>query len=354
MNEDRHLATVEVITELAPIPDADAIVRARVRGWDVVVKKDEFKVGDLCVYFEIDSFLPVTDSRFAFLAPRGFKTDVNGVEGHALKTARLRGQYSQGLVLALTEFPELTAHGGFLPGDDVTQVLGITQWEPPIPAEIEAKVCGYMPGWIPKTGEERIQNFAAILDTDASGWVATEKVDGTSTTIYVDPYTPDGVAYHGVVTRQWDLRESDATVWGKVRKLKLHELIEQTWPRERVSLQGELFGNGIHGNPLQLPGVELRLFTIRVSGLTELLRRDWPQWALDLAVPEHPGLVFPDTVEGALEQVESLPSAINPKRNAEGVVWRRADCTTITIPGGPVVRASFKVVSNRYLLKHDR
>jgi RNA ligase (TIGR02306 family) len=351
-NENRALATIERIADLAPIPDADAIVRARVRGWDVVVKLDEFRVGDLCVYFEIDSFLDTADPRFAFLAPRGVKTDTTGKEGHALKTARLRGQYSQGLVLPWGEFPELAAYDEA--GMDVTDVLGITQWEPPIPEEIADKVRGYMPGWIPKTGENRVQNVAGVLEVDTGDWVATEKIDGTSVTIYVDPYTPDGKPYRGVVTRQWDLTESDATVWGTVRKLGLHDLIEQTWPGRRVALQGELFGMGISQNPLRLRTVDLKLFNIIVEARWELLRPEWPQWALDLSVPERPELAFPRTVEEALADVEGLMSVINPERPAEGVVWRRQLERIVRMPDDGIEKASFKVVSNRYLLKNDR
>ena len=88
----RHLATVETITEIAPIPAADAIVRARVRGWDVVVRLDEFRVGDRCVYFEIDSLLDVADPRFEFLAPRGVRTTVDGRRGARRRSARECGR----------------------------------------------------------------------------------------------------------------------------------------------------------------------------------------------------------------------------------------------------------------------
>jgi RNA ligase (TIGR02306 family) len=319
-----------------------------VRGWDVVVKLDEFRVGDLCVYFEIDSFLDTADPRFAFLAPRGVKVDSTGKEGHALKTARLRGQYSQGLVLPWGEFPELVAYDEV--GTDVTAVLGITQWEPPIPAEIADKVRGYMPGWIPATSEDRVQNVADILEIDTGDWLATEKIDGVSTTVYIDPQDN---GYRGVCTRHWDLIESDATVWGKVRKLGLHDLIQQTWPGQRVALQGELFGMGISQNPLKLQTVDFKLFNIRI-GIRELLRPEWPQWALDLSVPERPELAYPRTVEEALADVEGLMSAINPTRPAEGVVWRRQLERIVRTPGDGIRKASFKVVSNRYLLKNDR
>lgn len=345
MTETRHLATVETIAELAPIPDADAIERARVRGWDVVVKKGEFSVGDRCVYFEIDSMLDVADERFAFLAPRGVRTTEAGRAWHVLKTAKLRGQYSQGLVLPLASFPEVS---GSAVGDDVTAALGITKWEPPVPASIAGEVRGPRPGWIPMTDEERIQNVPDILSV-AGDWVCTEKVDGTSMTVYVDPVTED----RGVCGRNWDLVESNGTLWRLARELKLHELLTQTWPGSRAVVQGEVFGEGIQGNPLQVKGQRFALFTVRVDG-RELPRADWPQWALEMSVPVRPMLLFPTSVERALSDVDGLASAVTPGRPAEGVVWRAMSAAMVTLPNGETVRASFKVVSNRYLLKHDR
>jgi RNA ligase (TIGR02306 family) len=103
----RKLVTLETVVEVRPIPDADAIEAIVVRGWVVVAKRGEFRVGDRCVYFEIDSALPLSDERFAFLGARGTNTTVTGTKMHVLKTARLRGVYSQGLALPTALFPEL-------------------------------------------------------------------------------------------------------------------------------------------------------------------------------------------------------------------------------------------------------
>jgi RNA ligase (TIGR02306 family) len=95
---ERALVTLETVPALTLIENADAIEACRVRGWNVVVKKGEVAVGDRVCYFEIDSFLSLADDRFAFLEPLGSKT-VDGVLGHVLKTARLRGVYCHGLAL---------------------------------------------------------------------------------------------------------------------------------------------------------------------------------------------------------------------------------------------------------------
>lgn len=341
----RRLATVETVVEVAPIPEADAIVRARIRGWDVVVKLGEFVPGDRCVYFEVDSLLDVADPRFAFLAPRGVRTDVEGRSGHVLKTARLRGQYSQGLALPLAGFPGLA---DAQPGTDVTAALGIVKWDPPIPAQLAGEVRGRLPSWIPVTDEERIQNMPTILAVEGVAWVATEKLDGTSCTVYVDPHGEQGVA-----SRNLDLRPSETnTRWNLVRRHAIHAELAHSYPDQYAVLQGEIYGESIQGNPLKVRGQHFAAFTLRV-GSGEVPRRDWPDWALDLSVPVR-ALPFPADVDAALAQVDGLTSALVPDKAAEGLVWRAVDAATVVLPGGQVVRASFKVVSNRYLLKHDR
>lgn len=345
----RHLATVETILELAPIEGADAIVRARIRGWDVVVKLGEFQVGDLCVYLEVDSMIDMADDRFAFLAPRGVRTDTDGVSGHVLKTARLRGQYSQGLALPIGSFPELA---GFGPGDDVTDLLPLIKWDPPLPANLAGAVRGYLPSWIRATDEERLQNVASILEVGDYTWQATEKLDGMSTTFYVDS-TADVDAVEGVCTRNMDLLPSDNLLWTSARALGIHALIADTFPGRRAVVQGETFGEGIQGNPLQRKGQAFAAFNLLVDG-SSVPREQWPAWLVAISVPIRDDLTFPTTVDQGLADVDRLKSALAPARAAEGVVWRSTTDELVLLADGRMVRASFKTVSNHYLLKADR
>ena len=87
----RKLATIEKILAINPIPDADQIERATIRGWNIVVKKGEHKVGELVIYCEIDSLMPERPE-FEFLRPRGFR----------IRTIKLRGQCSQGIIFPLS------------------------------------------------------------------------------------------------------------------------------------------------------------------------------------------------------------------------------------------------------------
>lgn len=342
----RALATIETVRSITPIPGADAILQAQIRGWSTVVKMGEFQVNDTCLYLEVDSFIAQLDKRFEFLAPRGVRTDTNGNQGYVLKTAKLRGVYSQGLALPLTFFPELLS----LPvGSDVTDLLGIKLFEPKIPDELIGHVRGVRPSWIPATDEVRIQNLESILQERDHTWVATEKIDGTSTTIYTDPDT----GIDGVCTRNYDLLESNDTApWLLTKKLNLHAKIKQSWPKSKVALQGEMYGDISGGNPLKINGKAFAAFTLRVNQ-QELPRSLWPDWLLEIAVPIHSELSFPKTLDQALQDVDAIYSKITPTQYAEGVVWRALNTSQIKTKQDTFLRASFKVISNKYLLKHD-
>ena len=334
---ERRLATVEVVAAVTPIPDADAIESAQVRGWTVVVAKGDVAVGDKVVYFEIDSFLPFTDARFEFLRPRGHKT-VDETVGHVLRTIRLRGVYSQGLVLPVATFPE---RPDAEPGTDVTTELGITKWEPPVPAELSGTVLGpYVREAAVKTDAERAQNLDDerwhVLATHPVGWIATEKVDGTSATYF---QSPTGLRVSG---RNWEYeRSATNTLWRIADEFDLAGRLEPG-----MAVQGEVFGEGIQANPLKIRGQRLAVFAVHRDG-RPLPRTDWPQWATELAAPTYP-LAFPGSPAEAITQVDGLESLITAGRQAEGVVWHTVDGTTFRELDG---RGQFKAINNRFLAR---
>ncbi|MFE6967207.1 RNA ligase (ATP) [Agromyces sp. NPDC057679] len=347
----RALATIAEVVDIAPIPDADAIERVRVRGWDVVVKKDDaFRPGDRCLYIEVDSLLNVTDPRFEFLAPRGVRTNDDGVTGHVLKTAKLRGQYSQGIVFPLEQFPELA---GFEVGADVTDELGIIKWEPAIPAEMAGVARGGFPSGVSPTDEERIENLDHVLQARDHRWVATEKIDGTSMTVYRDSDVDGQEPYDGVAGRTWDLEFDEKNpMWKLALKLGLFDILRDAYPdAKRAAVQGEFFGAGAPVNPLKLNEPRFAAFTVQVDG-KEIPRGEWPAEIAALSVPVY-DFPYPETVAEALAQVEGLKSLVAPDRAAEGVVWRATDTSTVKA-GEYYVRASWKAISRRYLMKHDR
>lgn len=335
MNTDRKLASVVKIVDIQPIPGADAIVVATVKGWKVVVKVNEYKVGDLAVYYEIDSFLPIRP-QFEFLRKSSYKR-MGSSEGFRLKTIRLRGQISQGL---LTPIPEGISNPK--EGDDLTEALDIVKYEPPIPAQLAGKIKGTFPSFIPKTDEIRIQNFESEVGFSPVGERAyvTEKLDGTSFTCYFN----NGV--FGVCGRNWELSEtSDNSLWRMANVLQLKD--KMTKHGKNIALQGELVGAGINGNLYGLSDHKLYFFTgydIDKGRRMFFDELEWVLFGLQLQmvpVLEKYGFVIPNEnniVDYMLRYAEGK-SVLNMEVDREGVVVR-----------GLEREFSFKAISNTYLL----
>lgn len=348
---ERALVTVETITALTPIPNADAIDAASVRGWTVVVRKGEFTPGQSVLFFEIDSALPLADPRFAFLAARGTKTLDAGTDAerqvHRLTTARLRGVYSQGLVLALTDFPEVAAALGDgvdpnLPGaaHDWAALLGVAKYEPPIPLSWAAQVVGEFPTYLGrKTDSERVQNLTGVWPAIVAHgpWQATEKVDGTSCSVF-----RDGDGGLRVCGRNWEIADGDNVYWNTVRACGIG-----WWLAPRTGVQCEIFGPGIQKNPLRVPTVRVAVFAYLV-GMALRPRSEWPDAVLAHAAPVY-DWVLPGDLAAVVAQVDGVMSLIAPGRLAEGVVWHRMSGAGLAELAG---RPTFKAISNRYLVKH--
>ena len=161
----RKLATIRKINDIAAIEGADRIVAYQVDGWWVVDQKDKYNIGDEVVYFEIDSWVP--HKLAPFLSKGAMPKTFNGVEGNRLRTIRLKGQLSQGLIISIqqcleflgvNEFPapsEPQPEGEYV---DLTDVLGVLKWEAPVHASLGGLVRGNFPSWGRKTDQERIQN----------------------------------------------------------------------------------------------------------------------------------------------------------------------------------------------------
>ena len=330
----RKLASIKKIEEIKLIEGADKICAYRVGGWWVVDSVTKYKVGDLAVYYEIDSFLPVRP-QFEFLRKSSFKRMVS-IEGFRLKTIKLRGQLSQGL---LTPIPD----GIVDPkeGDDLTEALDIVKYEPPIPAQLAGKIKGTFPSFIPKTDETRIQNF----ETDV-GFVpvgervyVTEKLDGTSFTCYFN----NGV--FGVCGRNWELIETnDNSLWRMANMLELKDKLTKLG--KNIAIQGELVGNGINGNLYGLTDHKLFFFTAYDIDKGRRMFFDELEWLLfRFEVPMVPvlekyGYVLPNEnlVDNMLKYAEGK-SVLNMGVDREGVVVR-----------GLEREFSFKAISNTYLL----
>jgi RNA ligase (TIGR02306 family) len=325
----RKMASIRKIDDIRPIEGADAIEAARVNGWWVVVaKKDEFKVGDLCIYLEIDSFVPYQLAPFLCKGkePREF----NGVKGEQLRTIKLRGQLSQGLILPMKH---LTNYGADLvEGSDLTEQLGIQKWEKPISAQLAGMARGNFPSFIRKTDQERIQNMLEVLDSPYL-YQMTTKLDGSSMTVYWNE------SQMGVCSRNIDLKlDQEGNTFVDTAKRIFGERVF-----DGLAIQGELMGPGVQGNRENLTQREFFVFDIwdiyeqRYRSTAEVTAFCGQHGLRHVPVLNGAAIIEGLTLDDLLEEADNTKSLNHPV--AEGIVFKRID-------GGE----SFKVISNKFLL----
>jgi len=348
LNDERRLASVADIHDIHPIPGADAIECGMIRNWPVVIGKGEFHDGERVLYIEPDAALPLSDPRFTSLGVRGTKT-IDGADYHVLRTIRLRGQLSQGIVFGLDKFPELLRDSDSSKADDLDldEVLGIKLWEPPQPPlGAEQKGPWNLP-WLKKTDAERVQNLVDewLKSVDDGLWIPTEKIDGTSIT-----YALDEANELHVYSRNWELKTDNPQA--TPMELAAHYGLKD-WMIDRGmdALQGEMFGAGIQSNRLGVKGHRLAVFAMWESRLGQANDRfiDLCNNPGKLEVVPMVDVTFPHTVEEALAQADGRKSLINPERLAEGIVWHHNGNAVF-----PELdyRLQFKAVSAAYLIKH--
>lgn len=373
---ERKLATIAKIEEIREHPNADALELAKIRGWQVVVKKGEFWDGDLCVYCEVDSLMPER-SEFEFLAPRKYR----------IKTTKLRGQISQGIAFPIEVLESVGKLQSVLsdpnwdtllllnkplengdeaipivPGQDVTEALGVIKYDPPIPASLGGTAKGRFPSHSIKTDEERIQNLTEIFEYYRTNyaWVATEKLDGSSVTfsIYDDEFI--------VCSRNLNLKEHPEneknSFWKFARENdiegKMRAFMEKN-DLKALTLQGELVGEGIQKNKYRLKGqtvyffrvfdpIEYKFFSVVDSYFFITKSMD-----LNFVPIIEDDMTLPDTVDKLIEYADGRSALYDTAR--EGVVFVAdskiyPDAKDLDDYQG---RLSFKVISNKFILKHD-
>ena len=360
----RDLVRPATIGRLEPIPGADRIELAHVGGWGVVVRKGEFYEGQDVAFFEIDSCIPVAWEGMEHLADRGTFTE-DGREYHRLKTARLRGVYSQGLItpwegMLAGEYADWGDHKrwsaewpGVEPPGTFASWLGIGKWEVPSKGESgPAKGSGpsnavapFPTHVIQKTDSERAQNLGHIWDVLRDhAWMITEKIDGTSCTAY-----RDGEGGLHVCSRNWELAEGNDLYW---RVTKSSGIADALLPGDKV--QFEIAGPGVQGNPLRLPEVRPFIFNVEHGAPHHDDAGRWklPELWVKLQAPArgvYPPGSLPDRDE-LIAAHDGIMSFVNEERLAEGVVLHTASGEPIAQLG----RNTFKVVSNKYLLKEGK
>ena len=319
----RKLASVEVIDKLEPIPNADRILKATVKGWECVVSKsDNFQVGDKIIYIEVDSILPARPE-FSFLKERKYR----------VRTIKLRKQISQGLILPLSYLK-----GNYEAGDDVTKELGIKKYDPQAEAEKEKRIRE-------AEGQAEAQNLPTLfkkLQVDKTPLTATEKIDGQSGTFFYC----DGK--FGVCSRNiWLRKEDNSAYWEVARRFQLEETVralKNELSAKKVVIQGEIIGQGIQENKYKISGYDFYVFNIIIDGIK------LDQNALEILCKKHNLKVVPTILKDYvipqsfeihdLVNVAKGKSKLLDTQDREGLVFRNYD-----------ENISFKAISPDFLLK---
>ena len=330
----RSLVTIQRVKAVSVIPDSDFLETVHIMGWQCVVKKGEFKAGDLGVYFEVDSFLPL-DGRYEFLRSSSYRENEDNGKGFRIRTAKMRGQLSQGLFLSLSVFPELEGLGE---GEDVTERLGVKKWYVPETASAGGVIIGDRPAGIPASDEVRIQSALELLDAlRGKPYYITTKMDGTS-----------GIVYHidgrtGCCSRNKEIKDdADSLYWAPVYRYGLKEKLAGYGGN--IVLTGEICGPGIQKNRLRLSALEWYVFDVMDWDSRRYLPYDrMLEVCASLGVPTVPleerGDSFAYTLEELLEKARGkYPSGLDK----EGIVAR-----DLLSPKA----VSFKALNNDVLLK---
>jgi len=350
INGNRVMAWIAKIEEIKSIPDADSICAYRVGGWWVVDQIARYNLGDLAIYCSIDSW--ISEEMAPFLSKGSGAKIYEGILGNRLRTVKLRGQVSQGLLLPLSPTCD-NIDSLLVEGLDVTFPLGIVKYDPPIPACLAGEVHGMFPAFMSKTDQERVQNLVSMTDWFVGEWEVTMKLDGSSMTLF----TRAGTA--GVCSRNLHLKDNEAnngnTLVTFARGMNYSEALPAIADKVGFdfALQGEIMGPGIQKNREKF--TKPRFFVFDVYNISEnrYLNASERRAVLNLVAyytntVEH----VPVLIEGFLiteDQVDvdwflamaELPS-INHKF-AEGIVFKN-------LKDGD---KSFKVISNRFLLKEE-
>lgn len=386
INDKRALAYTAKIEEVKEIPGYDRVEHARVGAgwWCIVSKSDNFKPGDLCIYFEVDSKVPANDERFAFMKKRNYK----------VKTLRMCKVYSQGLIMPITAFPEITTTEEHI---DVTDVLHITyavdednsrkngdpnakytsmkaRHKKLFKHPLVKKIMRYAWGrklmffffgkkkdnprtfptqfqFIHKTDEERCENLPWVLGYK-DPLIVTEKLDGTSSTYILEKKGRNKYEFY-VLSR--NVRQQDENqktyhdhniYWDMVFKYDIENKLKQYLDEnglDYVCIQGESVGS-VQGNPLQLTEDDLYVFNFIRSDKGRIPSNEGKLIVEEMGMKWVPILDLAFRMPNDMEEFKVMAdgkSVVNPKVDREGVVLR-----------DPKTDFSFKNVSRKYLLKH--
>ena len=310
------LASIERIDALERIHSADKILSASVLGWNVIVKKDEFKVGDYCIYIPIDTLVDPTYCAFKFLANKE-----NPLEWVRIKTIKMKGVFSQGLTIAMHHLPK----GCYIDGQDVSHMLPIKKYEKeniiiasgitthfkPFPSEI-----------IPISDEDnlkmRIKTFEEFYDKEC---YITLKMDGSSMTV-IKRNTEFMVCSRRLVL------DEGSVMYQYVIRENLQDRINRN-----LAIQGEFCGPKVNKNQVGLKDYKFFVFTIKDLDLNRFLNFNELQHTCNELKLEMVPLIVKKiiTKDTTINDLQELANKVeythpnNKKVAGEGIVIRPID-----------------------------
>jgi RNA ligase (TIGR02306 family) len=331
----RKLASIQKIKNIVPIEGAEAIEKATVLGWQLVIRKGEFKIGDLCVYFEIDSVLP-NKPEFELIRAKT----------NRIKTIKLRGQISQGICFPLSVLPNDVE---VLEDMDVTELLGVTKFEPPIPANLTGEVKGLFPSFMPKTDETRVQVLEELLRKhEGTLCYIAEKLDGSSTTFYLKDEE------FGVCSRNLDLLFNESnSMWKFAIENDLERKLKSLG--KNIALQGEIIGEGIQKNKYKQRGQSVYFFNVfDIDSYSYLSLNEvkilLEELGLNMVPIVDENYLLESSINAIIEKSQ-MKSVLNKDTIAEGIVIRPLEekMDKYIMQG----RISFKAINPNFLIKYD-
>jgi len=250
------LASIEKIHTVVKHPNADALDIVGVLGYKAIVKRDQYKVSDLIVFIQPDTVLPDDTVWAAFYKAKSSR----------VKAVKLRGEWSMGIVESIENVFNIASKDipDFKEGMEISQTIGVTKYEPPVPADLSAK--GLLPFGIPKTDEERYQNLGNDIPYGATVDV-TLKIDGQSWTAYAKR-KEDGLIATGICGRTLEFKDDVTNNYTLLDKK--YGIIEKitTYARKHnisVAIRGESYGQGIQAfslNPHSSMKKDLAIFSV--------------------------------------------------------------------------------------------
>jgi RNA ligase (TIGR02306 family) len=387
----RKLATVATVLDLTPITWADQIEHAQIRGWKVIVKKDQLKIGDHCIYIEIGSICPdgipeefqdemkdltkkmskqpkspekeIIQERMDEISNMNIRPEFEFLRRNKflIRTRIIRGCISQGIVFPLSILENVGVDLNtfdLYEGRDVTDILGITQYIEPEPANLDGDAKGGFPFNQLKSDEERIENLVQSYPIlKAHRYVVTEKLEGSSANYFLDNNE------FGVCSRSNNLHESERnSFWKVAKKLNIEEKMRsyaETHGLRNFNIQGELVGEGVQSNIYNLKGQTVKFYaSFDIDTQTYINYIQFIEMINEMGLETVPVIFddfeLPESPDDLLQTVDEYKTVFGNKVGkffAEGWVFVARDPNLYeTITRSNFGRLSFKVKSRTYTM----